>query len=258
VGELTTDGGLTDGVTLRFRIGAFSPSTIPMEKLGDYMRDLAIVLGSPEKVHFVRLDPGSTEIVHVVERWAFMTDVRSRIRNVQIGIAPVEALAAYRAINKRLVEDRTDGALIEIGGGEILRFPGKWTVEVEPFPPVTQAGSIDGVVIRLGGTGANVPVHVQTGDTVYTKCFSSRELAKELGHHLFGSPLRLNGQAKWQRGEDGSWSLDRFQIGGFEPLETKALSRVVAELRSLGGWENVADPWDEVMRLRDDGKEDAH
>lgn len=258
MGELTTYGGLTDGVTLRFKIGAFSPSTIPMQKLGDYMRDLAVVLGCPEKVHFVRLDKGSTEIVHVVDRIAFLTDVRSRIRDVRIGIAPVEALAAFRAINKRLVEDKADGSLIEIGSGEILRFPGMWMVEVQPFPPVTQAGSIDGVVIRLGGTGTNVPVHVQTGETVYTKCFASREVARELGHHLFASPIRLNGQGKWLRGDDGGWSLDRFQIGGFEPLESKPLSRVVAELRSLGGWEGVADPWDEVINLRDDGSEDAH
>ncbi|APT35021.1 hypothetical protein MCBMB27_05730 (plasmid) [Methylobacterium phyllosphaerae] len=261
MGDLIRYGALPDGVTLRFKIGAFTPSTIPMEKLAEYMRDLAVILGSPENVHFLRLEAGSTEIVHVVDRGAFLVNVMSRVGGVRYGAAPVEAIAAYRSINKRLAEDRATGALIngELSA-EILNFPGMWAVEAEPFPPVTQAGAIDGVVIRLGGTGANVPVHVQAGDTVYSKCLASREIARELGHHLFGGPLRLTGQGKWTRDADGVWNLDRFLIGGFEPLDSKPLSRVVSELRSLrSGWEDVADPWDEIMKLRnDDEGEDAH
>ncbi len=48
----------------RLKIDAYSPKTIPMASLASYMNDLARLLGELASVHFVRLEEGSTVLVH--------------------------------------------------------------------------------------------------------------------------------------------------------------------------------------------------
>jgi hypothetical protein len=51
----------------RLRIDAFTPETLPMSRLAEYMADLATLLGEQERVHFARLENGSTALVHTIE-----------------------------------------------------------------------------------------------------------------------------------------------------------------------------------------------
>jgi hypothetical protein len=55
----------------RFKITAYTPATIPMARLAEYMAELAVVLGEEEHVHFVRLQKGSTVLVHNIENEIF-------------------------------------------------------------------------------------------------------------------------------------------------------------------------------------------
>ena len=43
----------------RFVIDACNPDTLPMSRLAEYMGELARLLGSPDQVHFVRLEGGA-------------------------------------------------------------------------------------------------------------------------------------------------------------------------------------------------------
>ena len=62
----------------RFIIGAYSPDTLPMSRLAEYMADLARLLGEVERVHFACLERGSTTLVQVVEPEA-VPEVQQRI-----------------------------------------------------------------------------------------------------------------------------------------------------------------------------------
>jgi len=53
-------------VEFSFEIGALSPESFPMERLGEYIADLGAMLGQSEFVHFLRLEVGSTRIIHTV------------------------------------------------------------------------------------------------------------------------------------------------------------------------------------------------
>jgi hypothetical protein len=59
---------MTDDRRFRFYIDAYSPKDIPMAKLAEYMTDFAELLGKEHRVHFDRLEGGSTTIVSRVER----------------------------------------------------------------------------------------------------------------------------------------------------------------------------------------------
>ena len=53
---------------LEFVIDAYSPETLPMSRLAEYMAQLATLLGEKSHVHFVELAAGSAKLVHAVGR----------------------------------------------------------------------------------------------------------------------------------------------------------------------------------------------
>lgn len=239
---------MDEPIELRFKIGAYTPATMPMERLAQYMSDLAAMLGEPTAVHFVELQEGSTSIVHKIDAEA-AGEVRERIADIRVGEAEVVYLEAYKRLNKKLREDQTTGSLAD-AGAEILLFPGELEPEVETIAPVKQMGTIDGVLIKLGGKDATVPVRVQDGHAIY-RCNTTREIARQLGAHIFGPELRFIGVGTWLRSEEGNWTLKVFDIQNFEVLDQTPLRHVVGELRGVkGDWAANKRLWNEVRDIR--------
>lgn len=236
---------------LRFKIDAYRPETIPMERLGEYLIQLAKMLGERTEVHFEKLETGSTVVVHRVEEEA-AAEVEERISHVARGDADVVHLKAYREINALLKADDAIGELtIGDGTAKVLTFPGKLTPEPARPQVVFQVGTIDGVVIRLGGKDPTVPVLIQDGDTVIN-CNTTRTIARSLGQHLFGKELRLSGKGEWHRPESGGWTLHKFDITDFIELDDTPMADLVEKLReSPGSWGEAGDAWEEIREMRD-------
>jgi hypothetical protein len=235
----------------RFKIDAYTPTTIPMLRLAEYMHDLAVLLGQPEAVHFVSIRKGSTILVHKIEREA-IPKVEDRIASVKQGQGPPDAVQAERSINRRLRDDNASGALIRGARATIIKFPGREEAELS-FGTFSEEGSIDGVVIRIGGETDPCPVHLQSFDESQTYlCDVDRSLAKALAAYLFDREVRVHGVGRWQRDESGVWSLERFRIRSFAPLDDLPLSAVVANLRTIPGseWPSLDDPWAELDDIR--------
>ena len=247
---------VADGKEFILKIEAYTPETFPMGRLAEYMRDLANMLGEPAAVHFVRLLPGSTGLVHKVDDEA-IPKVEQRIIAVKTNTAPVESQTAARAIDRKMQEDNASGALVETTGAEIIQFPGAKRLKEPVFGPINQAGTLDGVVVRVGGKTDPVPVMLQTRETYEAHCVATREVAKELGKFIFTQEIRCAGVGRWLRNRFGDWELQRFAISGFEPLEGKSLTETLAELQTVrGGWKNAADPWAKIRELRDEDETD--
>lgn len=235
----------------RFKIDAYTPATIPMARLAEYMTHVAMLFGEPAMVHFVRIEGGSLVLVQRVDREA-VPKVENRLNQVRRGDAPPEALTAYRTINNKLREDNGSAVIFRDPKTEIMRFPGREEVEQVTFGSFNQEGSLDGVVIRVGGRQELVPVHLESGDIIYSSCEANRSLAKLLAQHIFSSEIRVYGTGRWYRNEDGRWVLDRFRISSFDVLRDAPLSSVVAGLRQVKGseWETLSDPWSELEKIR--------
>jgi hypothetical protein len=219
------------GSEYRFKIDAYTPDTMPMLRLAEYMRELSDILGEPSAVHFERLEPGSTVIVHRIEREA-VPKVRERVSNVRRGEGPREALRAYKAINRLLREDNAVGFVQDKQSkAVIIRFPGREEAE-EKFASVRQHGSIDGMVIRVGGADDTVPVWLEAEGKQITHCYTTRAIAKQIGAKLFET-VRLFGRGRWSRDSEGTWTLVEFKIESFEPLQETSLSSALAEVRAI-------------------------
>ncbi len=105
------------GCEYRFTIDAFTPDTLPMSRLAEYMANLARLLGEVECVHFVSLEGGSTAVVHSVEPKA-VPQVRKRIQSVVGEDTPNDVAAAFAGLNRLLAADNATGSLRLIPSSE--------------------------------------------------------------------------------------------------------------------------------------------
>jgi hypothetical protein len=235
----------------RFKIDAYTPETIPMARLAEYMADFAKLFGENKCVHFVAVENGSANLVSRIDE-EVAPKIRERVYGAARGEAPREAIDALRSLGRRLREDKSAGALIEEKDREILRFSNP---EPEPidYGGITQAGSLDGILIVIGGTTDPVPAHIQAADQTRTyNCYASRALAKQLAPYLFGTELRVHGSGRWFRDADDTWKLDRFNIESFEVLGAETLSEALNAIRAISGseWQKLEDPWATLWTIR--------
>ena len=235
----------------KFTIDSLTPETLPMERLAQYMSDLAKLLGEPEKIHFVRIDSSPVALVHSVEQDA-VPIVRDRICASQTDAGPSDAVAAYRRLNRRLLDDNATGILCDDADNKVLELPGRMQAERYTYGPFSQDSSLDGVVIRVGRVNNQTIVTLESSDNQHTNCLAKRSVAKEVAQYIFGPEIRVHGKGRWFRDTTGNWILDRFVIGRFDLLEHESLSAILEQLREIPGseWPNLPDPWRELHELR--------
>lgn len=241
---------MTKPLEYRFVIDAYTPETIPMLRLAEYMTNLAKLLGHTDKVHFVRIEPGSATLVQRIES-DVIAPVQTRVRSLRRDGAPREVVKAHATLQQLLTEDKSTGSLQESTGEEIIRFPEKKHDPVASIGPIHQTGELDGVLIRIGGRRQTASVHLQRGHLLHI-CSTSRAMVKRLAPHLYGPTLRVRGDGTWERSADGAWKVKQFHIINFEVLNDAPLTDVVKQLRAVKGsrWKDFEDPWAELRRLR--------
>jgi hypothetical protein len=237
---------MVDDEELRFRIDVYTPETLPMGRLAEYLTQLSQMLGERDAVHFVRLEQGSAVVVHQVEKEA-VPKVRSRARAVAHRDAPRDAMRAYETINRMLRKDNGVGTLEESTGAEIVRFPGR--DETTRFGSISQQCAVDGEVIRVGGAREIVPIQLRSEEEIIGDCYTNRATAKRLATHLF-EPVRLFGLGRFIREETGTWKLEHFTIDRFEPLNDQPLSSVLTSLRAITGSEWDDDALEQLHAIR--------
>jgi hypothetical protein len=249
--------GRKDGSEYRFLIDAYTPDTMPMVRLAQYMHELSQLLGEPGAVHFRRLEPGSTALISTVDREA-TPKVRERVVSLRRGEPPKEVRAAYEQINRLLRADDAVGVLIERKAATkptialVIRFPGREAVH-EEFPAIRQQGSVDGIVTGIRGRDETIHVTLQSEGQQISGCYTTKTIAKQLATK-FLEPVRLFGRGRWARDAEGTWNLIDFKIESFEGLIDVPLSTALADIRSIAAeWTDEA--YNELNVIRH-GRED--
>lgn len=244
-----------EGTEYTFKIDAFTPDTIPMARLAEYMAALADLIGHKDSTHFVRLTEGSAKLVHRIEA----TDapkVERRLREVIDGTPAKEACRAFSRLDELLADDNATGELQVTGGALVIEFPGRTRPKRLTFPPFRQDGSIEGQLVSVGGRDTSAHAILQDGAVTFTGCTLSRELARDLGKHLYGPKIRFTGNGRWERQVDGAWKLLDFRVDHFDVLDNSPLPEVLNDLRALPSKiANNPNAYYEMMNLGlDDGE----
>jgi len=210
--------------------------TMPMSRLAEYMATLAALFGQESKVHFIGLETDSTALIQEVEPDA-QDWTRKRLRAVREDKGAEDAMRAYRKLNRELASDQASAALYNgsdcaAESESVLDFPGAPEESEHELSPISDEGSLQGIVIRVGGPRDSVPVHLKDGDEVLI-CRASRATAKHLARHLFGGTVRVRGTGQWSRDSHGRWNMEEFQIETFVALDDAPLGHVLADLREV-------------------------
>jgi hypothetical protein len=237
--------------TYDLHIDAFTPESIPMARLAEYMSSFADLLGHQDHVHFGKLKAGSLCVTARVDEVARPKIIR-RMEELRLGgEAPNAAQKARKDIDDKLAEDNATGRILR-GSAKLIEFPGRLRPVELKLGPIVQPGSLDGEVIQIGGKDATINVHLKTGDEIY-HCVTDKATARRLAPHIFET-LRVTGTGTWARLESGGWILKKFQISEFNLLDETPLSRLFDGLRSRHGPPECGrvDPVDLMRQLRED------
>lgn len=240
------------------RIDAFTPDTLPMARLAEYLAQFAELLGHKPNTHFSRLEKGSAMLVSRVDETE-APKVLQRIVAAR-GDAPPQGIAkAMRAIDDLLAADNATGELLGPKGAVLIPFPGRLRPRPLTFPAFRQDGSIDGQIVNVGGRDKTAHVILQDGPISYSNIDLNRELAREMAKHLYGPKIRLFGSGRWERSPEGAWKLLSFTVDRYEVLDEAPLSQVLDQIRSAPGNGLMGDPeiYSELMSLRL-GEDDVH
>lgn len=233
-----------------FRIDAFSPETMPMVRLAEYLSDLSTLLGEYKSVHFVRLGVGSTQVVHAIEYEA-EPKIRERVNAVRNQDGPQDAMRAARSIDQRLAQDNASGIIFDPIKTKLIEFPGRKRFTQPQYGPFNQAGMVDGIPIRVGGETDPVPVHLEEPDQQPHICHASRAIAREIAPHIFSTMIRAEGVGRWHRDGDGQWVRDKFTIHSFKKLRDVPLTDVIARLRAIPSkLHEIDDPLQDLYKSR--------
>jgi hypothetical protein len=236
----------------------YSPATLPLERLAQYLVEFARLLGEGDHIHFQTIEEGSVRLKVSVDEPA-QPIVRERVRAIRDGGGPRDARKAYDALDELLRKDNATGELAGDDGAIIIAFPGAKRPEPLVFGPFRQDCTLDGQIFRIGGKDETKHVHIRDGAAEFTDLVASEAVALRLRHYLFGAVLRFHGEGAWFRHGDGSWELRGFRINDFEELEDRPLSDVIASLRAVKGstWGEVPNPLRELLNDRY-GEGNAH
>lgn len=234
---------------------SYTPKTIPMERLAEYLASFARLLGEGSSVHFTQVKESSVALLADVDEPA-QPKVRERVQGLRTGSAPADVVKAYNELDEMLRRDNAVGALAN-GGAIVIPFPGKRRAAPVVFGPFKQEGSLDGQVYRIGGKDESKHVHIRNAGREFTTLVADEALALSLRHHLFGGTLRFSGTGTWVRHGDGTWDLKKFDIAHFEALDDASLEDVLGRIRAVraSGLQRLENPVAQLLADRHD--EDA-
>ncbi len=236
-------------------IKAFTPETIPMARLAQYMQNLAGMLGHETAVHFQTLKPGSTQLVTTIDH-EYVPKVATHLEQVKRGEGSPEATKAQAEIDRLLAEDNATGFVYEgeDESAEIIAFPGVTRPKPTTYGPFNQEGSLDGILISVSGADQTVHLQLQNGGNKYTGIDTNREIARRLAKHMY-EPVRIFGTGRWLRDQEGNWILKKFRVDSYSVLVADDLKDAIAQMREIEGseWKNMDDPIGALKALREKG-----
>ncbi len=236
-------------------IKAYTPETIPMARLAQYMQNLAAILGHESAVHFQTLKPGSTQLVTRIDH-EDEPKVATHLAQVKRGEGSPEAARAQAEIDRLLAEDNATGFVYEgdDDSAEIIAFPGVSAPRPTTYGPFNQEGSLDGILISVSGADQTVHLQLQNGEIKYTGIDTNRDTARRLAKHMY-EPVRIFGTGRWLRDQEGNWILKKFRVDSYSVLAADDLKDVIGQMRNIegSGWKSMDDPIGALKALREKG-----
>lgn len=237
---------MADFERFEFVVPGYTPETMPLDRLIEYLTQLTVILGNPADLHLVDIEKSSTKPVIVMPHHAAVK-ARQRARDTWEGGGSVRQRTAYQRIRRMVADDGGKPALLKTRQATILEFPSVDLGTDQEIGSMRQASSVAGELIRVGGDSEFDQILLKDfSGAVISGCFATKEVAKQLAKCLH-EQLRLHGIASWSRDRSGKWQISRMKVLTFEVLDNDSLTAAIEEAQGV-----VSDwPEDIVDKLLD-------
>lgn len=232
---------------LTFRIDALTPDTVSMKRLAEYLAVLSKLFGQEESIRFKKQRKGSLCVDMSIPQ-DVSTQILQRIH--KSATTASDHHKHFKQLNEMLRIDHSVGTIKAKGSKKtLLLVPGRNSIKEEPIK-IKEDGTVQGVVIKVGGRDDTVPVTLENNAKEVIHCTTNRSIAKQLANNLFGNTVRVNGKGTWIRDYKG-WTLDSFEISDFEILEDISLSQSINDLKNIDTeLQSMPDPFGTLNKIR--------
>ena len=236
--------------TFSLRIKGFTPQSLPLGRLGEYVCALAELIGDDVKTSFERVTKGSAQLKVIIDDSDDITAV-TRIRLAPSAEEGSPVRRGYEKIQSLLAADKTSAEFKPSKGAAILKFPGAPKGEIR-LAVVKEFGELNGRIIKVGGRDETIPIALRTADGEVISCTSNIDMARRLKPYLL-EPIDviLEGIGRWKRSDSGAWTAIEFKITDFSVMDFNGFDAALEAARSEGsGWDSVQDVNEELSRIR--------
>lgn len=239
---------MADLERFEFTVPGYTPDTMPLNRLLEYLNNLSIVLGEASELHLVGIETSSTRPV-LMMRHDVATRARARASEARQGRASNRRRDAFEAIRKLVSEDGGEAATLTAPEGKILEFPRLDLGLDQVVHSVRQATSLEGELIRVGGLRENAQLLMQEfSGKVVAGCTAPRAVARALAAFLY-KPISVSGTGNWHRTVEGKWEVTNLHVQSFYPLDEDEPEDVIAKLRAANvTWPDDANEQLSAMR----------
>lgn len=235
------------------RIHGRNPQQMALERMGDYMREFACLLGHENEPRFAGIKEASTGLralvpaKHRLAAWKRVQTAKTRADS-----APARH---FRAIEKMLGEDALHTAeLLDADSNVVHLFHGKRQPQIEALR-VKQRGEVDGLVTGLVGADSTMHLHLRDHLSRDLKFVVTNErLARQLLQQFRAAYVRLQVHGTWLRTPDG-WvpENNKCSVDSFEVLDGASASDVADQIASAkgNGWREIGGAHLAWVKLRE-------
>lgn len=239
---------MADFERFEFVVPGYTPETMPLDRLIEYLTQLTIILGNPSDLHLVDIEKSSTKPVIVMPHHAAVRAKR-RARETWEGGGSSRQRQAYHRIRRMVADDGGKPAVLTTRQATILEFPSVDLGADQEIGSIRQASSVAGELIRVGGDSEfdQILLKDMSGEVV-AGCFATKAVAKQLAKCLH-EHVRLHGIASWHRDRQGKWQISRMKVLNFETLDSATLKDALAEVQSaVNDWPD--DLTETLLKMR--------
>lgn len=226
------------------RLRGTDPSSIPMAKLAEYLKDWAGLLGEANTPVFRGIIKGS-----VVLRASVNADKKIDVRGRLLAAKTQSDSAAAKFIEKlntAMARDALRGSVIDSSGSVVLEFNKQTKPEVAPAEYIVpDNGTIDGVVVGIQGVDDTVHIRLQEANgAVFSLGLRDLAMARKFAAHFRGEPIRVQVHGTWKRTAAGVWEPHNLMVDSFDDLDQIDAKELMDRLRAIpnNGWADMKDP----------------
>ena len=236
--------------TYSLRLKGFTPQSLPLGRLGEYVCALADLIGDDVSASFERVTKGSAQLKVLIDE-SSESIVIARIRRAPLAEEGSSVRRGYEKIQSLLAADKTSAEFRPEKGAVILKFPGAPKGAIR-LSTVKEFGELSGRIIKVGGRDDTIPVTLMTATGEAINCSSTLEMARRLKPCLLEPvDVILEGIGRWKRTDSGAWSIIEFKIHDFSIMDFSDFDASLETARALGsGWDSTQDVNQALSRIR--------